>query len=217
MKSKPGTLSCTLNLNRASDGLVYGTCPSTTVTVALPNRTLSEVETVALNPTAVALLKAKVPTSANRPRPVLLLPEVLVSSELLPNPLLPCPDVLILSEAWPMAVLRFPVSVSCPLVAPTKVFWLLVKSSLSPALMPTKTDPPEFTKDIWPFWVSLILTTLFTRKSKSCASVVPMKLVPETVPALPVSPQRLSFAQETFPKPSVCMIWLAVPLEAGSV
>src|SRR5690348_3436958 len=145
MKSRPFTSSWMPNLKRPSEGKVNGTCPSITVTVELPMRTLLDAFTTAPAPRAVALVRLLVLTLAPTPKAVLNAPVLLLLSVKAPKAVLAEPVVLELMAKDPKAALLSPEVLPNIAETPTAV--------LFDALLFNSVNPPMAT-----FWFPVVLS-----------------------------------------------------------
>ena len=130
--------------------------------------------------------------------------------------------VFINKASFPIAIFEVPVVLAVPAWYPTNTLELFVRSSLVPAPSPIKTELPVLNISICPFCVMRVLMTLFVLKSRLWASVVPKKLVPFTVPALPVNfqssaPPLLNELKSTVSVPPASIIFRSVPVKLADV
>src|SRR5258706_8057804 len=122
MNVNPGTSSLMLVLNLPSLGKLYATCPSITVTLALPMRTLLLAVTNVDEPRAIALVIEPPDALADVPIQVMEVPAVTDVPAKFPKNALPAPVELLFPAPSPKNELLPPVVLRPPASFPKKAF-----------------------------------------------------------------------------------------------
>jgi hypothetical protein len=122
------------------------------------------------------------------PTATLLKPSMLSCSALLPKDVLKLPVVFVEPALVPMKTLLNPVVSALPAFEPNTVLFVPVGATVAAEVLPMMVLPAAlgFCSSMPPLVVNRARRRLFVRTSNAMLSVVPMKLVPATVPALPV-------------------------------